>query len=44
VHNSGNNVEQQNRFNLLGKMAMNIGVDINNYSPISIEQIIRKIM
>jgi len=41
VHNSGNNYEQQKRFNILGKRAVNVCVDVNNYYPISIEQIIK---
>lgn len=42
VHNSGNNPEQQKRFNLLGKRAINVGVDVNNYFPVSIEEILEK--
>jgi calcineurin-like phosphoesterase family protein len=41
VHNSGNNKENQKRFNLLGKRAINVGVDVNNFYPISIENILR---
>jgi calcineurin-like phosphoesterase family protein len=41
IHNSGNNKEQNERFKLLGKRAINVGVDVNNYCPISIEQIIK---
>jgi calcineurin-like phosphoesterase family protein len=41
VHNSENNHEQQKRFELLGKRAINVGVDVNNYFPVSIEQILK---
>ena len=37
VHNSGNNIEQQKKFEILGKRAINVGVDVNNFFPISIE-------
>jgi calcineurin-like phosphoesterase family protein len=43
VHNSGNNYEQQKRFELLGKRAINVGVDVNDYYPIGIEQIIKMV-
>jgi calcineurin-like phosphoesterase family protein len=43
VHNCGNNCEQQKRFELLGKRAINVGVDVNNYSPINIEQILKMV-
>ena len=41
VHNCSKNKEQQKRLNVLGKMAINVGVDVNNFSPISIEKIIK---
>jgi calcineurin-like phosphoesterase family protein len=41
VHNSGNNKEQSEKFKLLGKRAINVGVDVNNYNPVSIEEIIK---
>jgi calcineurin-like phosphoesterase family protein len=41
VHNSGNSYKQQKRFELLGKRAVNVGVDVNNHFPISIEQILK---
>ena len=40
VHNSGNSPEQKGRFDFLGKNAINVGVDVNNYCPISIDRII----
>ena len=41
VHNCSKHKEQQKRLNILGKMAINVGVDVNNFSPISIEKILR---
>ena len=41
VHNSANDLEQQNKFKVLGRMAINVGVDVNNFTPISIETILR---
>jgi len=41
VHNSGNKIEEQKKFKLLGKRAINVGVDVNNYYPVSIEKIIK---
>ena len=44
VHNMlGNKSEQEKLENMLGKKAMNVGVDVNNYKPISIEEIIKKL-
>jgi calcineurin-like phosphoesterase family protein len=43
VHNSGNNKKEQEKFKILGKRAINVGVDMNNFYPISIEEIINKI-
>lgn len=37
VHNSNSE-----RLNILGKKAYNVGVDVNNYRPVSIEDIIKK--
>ena len=39
VHNSNNDKEQQRRLDVLGKRAMNVGVDANNFSPISIDEV-----
>ena len=44
VHNCGKNVEQQKRFSSLGKRAINVGVDVNNFFPVSIETILSKTM
>jgi calcineurin-like phosphoesterase family protein len=41
VHNCGNNKELSERFKLLGKRAINVGVDVNNYYPVSIDQLIK---
>ena len=41
VHNSNNDIEQQNRLKLLGKNAINVGVDVNNFFPISIDEIFK---
>ena len=49
VHNSGskienkieNKIEGQNRLEILGKKAINVGVDVNNYSPVNIDEIIK---
>jgi calcineurin-like phosphoesterase family protein len=43
VHNSGNNYEQQKKFEILGKKAINVGVDVNNYYPIEITKIIEMV-
>ena len=44
IHNMlGNKNEQERIENILGKKAMNVGVDVNNYKPISIEEIIKKL-
>jgi len=41
VHNCWNNKDEQARLKLLGKRAINVGVDVNNYHPISIERILK---
>jgi calcineurin-like phosphoesterase family protein len=43
VHNSGNNRKEQEKFKILGKRAINVGVDVNNFYPISIEKIMNGI-
>lgn len=40
VHNSNKDNEQNARLKVLGKRAYNVGVDVNNFFPISIEKII----
>ena len=39
VHNSNKNKEQKSRLNILGKRAMNVGVDVNDYFPVSIDRV-----
>ncbi len=41
VHNSGENPEQAERLRVLGNRAYHVGVDENNFCPVSIEEIIR---
>lgn len=43
VHNCGKNEKQESRLEVLGDRAFNVGVDVNNYFPISIENILRKL-
>ncbi|MDR0785008.1 MAG: metallophosphoesterase family protein [Treponema sp.] len=43
VHNGGNNRKEQERFKILGKRAINVGVDVNNFYPVSIEKIINEL-
>jgi len=43
VHNCGNKIEEQKRFKLLGKRAIIVGVDVNDFKPISIEKIIKMV-
>jgi calcineurin-like phosphoesterase family protein len=43
VHNNGKNYEQKKRLEVLGKRAINVGVDVNNYYPISIQTIIKMV-
>jgi calcineurin-like phosphoesterase family protein len=42
VHNSGNNIQGREKFNILGKRALNVGVDVNDFYPISIEEILTR--
>ena len=41
VHNCMRSADQQKRVSVLGKKAVNVGVDVNNFKPISIEKIIK---
>jgi len=41
VHNSNKDPAQAKRLDILGKRAMNVGVDVNGYFPISIENVIK---
>jgi len=43
VHNSGNNYEQQRKFEVLGKRAINVGVDVNGFLPVSIREIMKRL-
>jgi calcineurin-like phosphoesterase family protein len=43
VHNSGNNAKEREKFKILGKRAINVCADMNNFCPVSIEEIINKI-
>jgi calcineurin-like phosphoesterase family protein len=43
VHNSGGNRGQQKRFELLGKRAVNVGVDVHKFYPVSIEKIVKMV-
>ena len=40
IHNNILDSEQQSKLKIFGKKAINVGVDVNNYCPISIEKII----
>ena len=42
VHNCSKNPAQQKRLELLGKMAVNVGVDVNGFTPVSIQSIVKK--
>jgi calcineurin-like phosphoesterase family protein len=42
IHNCGNNAEKAQRFEALGKKAINVGVDVNGFRPISILEIMDK--
>ena len=39
VHNSGKNKEQKGRLDVLGKRAMNVGVDVNDFAPVSVDKV-----
>jgi calcineurin-like phosphoesterase family protein len=39
VHNSGNSETEREKFKLLGRRAINAGVDVNDFFPVSIEKI-----
>jgi calcineurin-like phosphoesterase family protein len=41
VHHGGSSPEQCKRFEILGKRAINVGVDVHEYYPVSIEAIIK---
>lgn len=43
VHTACKDPTQKPRFDVLGDRAINVGVDVNNYFPISIETILKKL-
>lgn len=43
VHNSGKDPEQRKRLEILGSRAINVGVDVNDFYPISIKSILKKV-
>jgi len=43
VHNCSKNIDQQKRLKILGKRAVNVGVDVNNYYPVNIEKIMKMV-
>jgi calcineurin-like phosphoesterase family protein len=43
VHNSSKSPEQARRLAVLGHRAINVGVDVNDYFPISIDTILRRV-
>ncbi|OTA15751.1 3',5'-cyclic adenosine monophosphate phosphodiesterase CpdA [Xenorhabdus vietnamensis] len=42
VHNASKDPEQLKRLSVLGSRAINVGVDVNNFFPVSINDILRK--
>ena len=40
VHNSGKDPDQEARFEILGNRAVNVGVDVHHFYPVSIESIL----
>lgn len=43
VHNSTKNETQKERLSILGNRAYNVGVDVNYFTPISIDMILKKL-
>ncbi|MDR2467069.1 MAG: metallophosphoesterase family protein [Prevotellaceae bacterium] len=43
VHNSGMDGSDSDKFKMLGKRAINVGVDLNDYRPVSIEKILTEL-
>ena len=41
VHNCMRNADQKKRVSVLGKKAVNVGVDVNDFKPVSIEKILK---
>lgn len=44
VHNSSKSPEQAKRLSVLGPRAVNVGVDVNDYFPVSIESILKRVI
>ena len=42
VHNASKDPSQAKRLSVLGSRAMNVGVDVNNFFPVSIENVMKK--
>jgi calcineurin-like phosphoesterase family protein len=43
VHHGGNNPEQKKQFETLGQRAVNVGVDVHEYYPVSIETVLKMV-
>lgn len=43
VHNSGKDPQQRQRLNVLGERAINVGVDVNHFFPVSIDSLIKQV-
>lgn len=43
VHNSTKDPQQAARLSILGPRAMNVGVDVNDYFPVSIETVLKQV-
>lgn len=41
VHNSAKNPAQQKRLDILGPNAVNVGVDVNDFFPVSIQEVLK---
>ncbi|PHM33121.1 metallophosphoesterase [Xenorhabdus innexi] len=42
VHNAGKDPDQYKRLSVLGPRAINVGVDVNNFFPVSINQVLKR--
>lgn len=42
VHNSRKSASQYKRLEILGRRALNVGVDVNNFTPVSIKTVLEK--
>lgn len=43
VHNAAKDPKQAERFKVLGNRAINVGVDVNKFFPVSIDSILKKV-